>query len=690
MSRRRNGSSARESRGPGMTRRDFVQTAAVGLALAALPSLPAPSRAEEEKGSSGASRARIEGNVVTLGNESISARWEITSTGLRLLELRDPRGTGSLAAGTAAFTLALDDDTLLDSSRMELREGPRLETLRGDPGAARLSDRLPGKQIVAMLRDREGRVEAGWKGILREGSHYIREEVTLWALGGKLPLGEATLVDLPLEGASVAGTVRGSPAILPPWFFALEHPLSSSRAGRGRVRCLLERNLPLQAGRTLALSSVKGIARPGQLRRDFLRYLERERAHPYRPFLHYNSWYDLGYFTPFDEAAALEVIRAFGTELHRRRGVVLDSFLFDDGWDDHRLWGFNAGFPRGFLPLRRAAERYGAEPGVWLSPWGGYGKPREERLKFGREQGFETNADGFALSGPVYYKRFRDVCLEMIRAYGVNQFKIDGTGDASTSFPGSEFGSDFEAAIQLISDLRGVEGNLFINLTTGTYPSPFWLRYADSIWRGGDDHAFAGVGSRRQRWITYRDADTFQNVVLRGPLYPLNSLMLHGMIYARHARDLNSDPGGDFISEIRSYFGTGTQLQEMYITPSLLTKREWDVLAEAARWSRSRAGVLVDSHWVGGDPARLEPYGWASWTPARGILTLRNPGDQARSLELDAASIFELPENAPESYGARNAWGGRKGTTGETWRAGVSRTVRLDPFQVLTLEFTPA
>ena len=37
-------------------------------------------------------------------------------------------------------------------------------------------------------------------------------------------------------------------------------------------------------------------------------------------------------------------------ELVRRRGVTMDSFLFDDGWDDpSRLWQFNVGFPDGFL-----------------------------------------------------------------------------------------------------------------------------------------------------------------------------------------------------------------------------------------------------------------------------------------------------------------------------------------------------
>jgi hypothetical protein len=99
-------------------------------------------------------------------------------------------------------------------------------------------------------------------------------------------------------------------------------------------------------------------------------------------------------------------------------------------------------------------------------------------------------------------------------------------------------------------------------------------------------------------------------VVEEGPLFPLNSLMLHGMIFARDAERLGNDPGHDFPDEVHSYFGTGTELQEMYITPSLLSPQDWDVLAEAAKWSRANAEVLKDTHWIGGDPARLEVYGW--------------------------------------------------------------------------------
>lgn len=37
-----------------------------------------------------------------------------------------------------------------------------------------------------------------------------------------------------------------------------------------------------------------------------------------------------------NEQQCLEVIRLFGREMTERRGVVLDAFVFDDGWDDNR------------------------------------------------------------------------------------------------------------------------------------------------------------------------------------------------------------------------------------------------------------------------------------------------------------------------------------------------------------------
>jgi hypothetical protein len=203
----------------------------------------------------------------------------------------------------------------------------------------------------------------------------------------------------------------------------------------------------------------------------------------------------------------------------------------------------------------------------------------------------------------------------MIDRFGVNQFKFDGTGNADRVFPDGAFDSDFDAAIHLSERTREEKSGIFFNLTAGTHPSPFWVFYADSIWRGGEDSDFAGEGTWRQRWITYRDEQVYGNLVQNAPLYPLNSLMLHGIIYAKQAEHLYDDPGNNLAEEVQTYFGSGTQLQELYVTPSLLSSKDWDLIAKSAEWSRQRDAILKDTHWVGGDPGKLEVYGWAAWSP---------------------------------------------------------------------------
>ncbi len=588
------------------------------------------------------------------------------------------------------FALLLGDGTVLPATRMKIVLSPRAIALTPNAQASRLAERIPGKAVVTDLEDESGRLHVIWRVILRNGSNYVRQEVTVTAKSVDVPVREVRMVDFHAPYAQVLGMVKGSPVIAGLLFAGMEDPLSSCAVAGERVRCWIERELPLKAGQAVTYSSVVGVTAGGQLRRGFLHYVERERAHPYRTFLNYNSWYDLGYFSRYDEAGALNVINAFGTELTKKRGVPIASFLFDDGWDDPAtLWQFNSGFPNGFARLKDTAASYGTAPGVWLSPWGGYGKPKQQRVAAGQSAGYEIVDKGFALSGPKYYEAFRDACLRFVREYGVNQFKFDGTGNADRVVPGSRFDSDFAAAVHLIGELRALKPDLYINLTTGTYPSPFWLRYADSIWRGGEDHDFLGVGPKREQWITYRDADTYEHVVLAGPLFPVSSLMLHGIIYARYAKNLDTDPQNDFTNEVHDYFGNGTQLQEMYVTPSLLSQANWDTLAEAVAWSRANADVLVDTHWIGGDPSLLEVYGWASWSPKKAVLVLRNPSDKPQEISVDIARAFELPTKAAASYELRSPWKEDRLLPSVRVKAGEPHSFALKPFEVLVLNGVP-
>jgi hypothetical protein len=637
----------------------------------------------------GAANFADQQGVERFGNAAIEASWKLDGRHFTEFTVTD-RVHGRTVQVSAPFALVRAAGSTLKASDMNLLSPPRVVQLPIDAKSARLSASIPGKAVEASFGDASGRFRVDWKLVQRDGSPYLREEVSITALKQGEKIAKVSLLASKLAGARVVGTVSGSPVVAGDVYLGFESPLSNSEVQDDDVQLTLTRTLPLAQGRAEAYSAVVGVVRDGQLRRDFDIYIRRERAHPYRTFLHYNSWYDISFTTPYTEAEALDRINTIGEELHVKRGVQLDSFLFDDGWDDHRGgWNFSKYFPHGFARLREAAAKYGAAPGIWLSPQGGYGQPQQERIAGGRAAGYETNAGGFALSGPKYYQRFHDVVMNLINKDGINQFKFDGTGNISSVSSGSRFDSDFAAAIQLLKDIRADKPDTFINLTTGTWASPFWLRYADTIWRGGMDDSEVGVGTAREQWITYRDQQTYQNNVIKGPLFPLNSLMIHGIIYAQKNPRLNTDPGHDFANEVHSFFATGTELQELYITPSLLSKQDWDTLAEAAKWSRANAGVLRDTHWIGGDPGRLDVYGWAAWSPKRAFVTYRNPDDKPQLAVVDLQRQLQLPPGAARRFGVHDVWKSGGADVPKTLDADRASTIKLAPFEVLTLELSP-
>jgi hypothetical protein len=126
----------------------------------------------------------------------------------------------------------------------------------------------------------------------------------------------------------------------------------------------------------------------------------------------------------------------------------------------------------------------------------------------------------------------------------------------------------------------------------------------------------------------------------------------------------------------------------MYITPRLLTAENWDTLAEAAKWSRANADTLVDTHWIGGSPVDREVYGWASWSPRKGILTLRNPNARKASIEIDPAKAFELPADAAQTYSLVSPFKDQELDVA-TLTAGTKTRFKLKPFEVLVIEAIP-
>ena len=610
--------------------------------------------------------------------------WE-DGTRFLLVGVRDKSGVlnvttsaGEQTKGVKSGAFPLGD---LKATAFKLVGTPRIVKAAMTANTSRLSDNIPGVALEAALVS-PGGIRATWRAELRDGSSYFRQTVELASPEKNIALHGVGLADVRVTGARTVGTALGCPVAGSGFFFGVEMPGAQNLVDDEGAQIGFACSLELAPGQPVRFGAVTGVAPEGQLRRAFLCYIERERARASRPFLHYNCWYDLGY--KVDQEKLLDVVARFDAELVKKRGVPVQAFLVDDGWDDPAkgLWVENARtFPKGFAGMKEAFDKFGTHLGIWISPLGGYGGDKERNALARRMELIPEDAK-MDLSFPRYRQWFEQRCLQLMREGGVNIFKWDRAGNGASPH--------FMALLEIAKKLRVQNPDVFINVTAGTWASPFWLNHIDSTWRvNSNDVGWAGKGDDREKWLTFRDGYCHKRFAEASPLYPLNSVMHHGIVHGRAFQgDKVGKSGTNLKNEARSYFANGAMLQELYLTPSMMTADAWDCVADAAKWAHANADVLRDAHWVGGDPLKLEPYGYAAWSPRKGTLMLRNPDDQPRAINLDAAVVFDLPAGAAQSYALSSPYPDQRIRTLE-FAAGVTNSVTLEPYEVLVFDAQP-
>ncbi len=642
----------------------------------------------------GAAKGAKVGDTVTLSNGALEASWSFAGGKLKPVSLTEvaSKTRHSLSANDA-FRIGVSDvpglpkasgfvPCNLGADEFTVQGQPKLVRLPANPKAVKLAERSGGYRLTALLAHTPSGVNAEWSAELRDGSHYVRQTIKLTGAKGVLTAVQG--LDLAIPGAKQIGSATaGNPVATDTLFAGLELPMGRNELGSG-MRAGISCKLPLEKGAVYEISSVIGAYPQGQLRRAFLRYMERERAAPYRQFLHYNGWFDFD--RNVTEKGTIDTIAAYDKELMKKRGVPVKAFVIDDGWDnwDTGFWAINKKkFPNDFKAVGKELQRANSRFGIWISPLAGYDHS-DQRIALAAKEGLTPGgAKHLDLSYPPYYKWFLDKTSKFIKDDKVAYFKFDKAG--------SGVNPHFLALLRICRELRQYDPNLVVNITVGTWPSPFWLNHIDCTWREGGDMGWEGFGDDREQWITYRDAQTWRGVVSQGPLYPLNSIMNHGVVLSNgHFFATRAYKAGtDMKNEVRSFFGSGTLMQELYVKPAITPDSAWDQIAEAAKWSAAHADVLVDTHWIGGNPTKgAEVYGWAAWAPRKGVVTLRNPSNEEKTYSLDVAEAFELPEVAAKKYSVKGAYADAPAPFSSAV-AGTPQTITLKPLQVLVMEFTP-
>ncbi len=578
------------------------------------------------------------------------------------------------------FVLKTSQSPTAGVSDWTISNSPSFMDLEAKRDTSNRGQGFKGKALFVMFKSPSTGLHVKWAAELRNNAGYVRQMIEITTVDESQVVTDVQLLcDITMDAPVQVGRYeQGSPVTSKNTFFGMEVPFFSNMLSGNTIESGFSCNFQLKKDVSYTFSSVIGVFPDAQFRRSLLHYIERERARSYQPFLHYNCWYDLE--RNVSEKGMLDRINFIHRELGEKRGVQVVSYVVDDGYDDYNsgFWTFNTNkFPNGFTPLSKRLAEVNSHLGVWLSPAGGYLGEHQRR-----EQAKKIGITSLDLSGSVYHKWFLDRHVRFIKEDEVNYFKWDKLGGGVSGH--------FMALMNIAQELRALNPELFLNTTVGTWQSPFWLNHVDCTWRGGGDMGSMGKGCNREKWLTYRDAISYNAIAKSDFAYPLNALMNHGIVYSDGLPFSRTALAGskDLRNEVRSYFGGGYALQELYINPHILEEKHWDAIAQGALWAKKRAAILVDSHFIGGNPNALQVYGFAAWQNNHGTITLRNPNDIPQIYSLNISSAFELPEGACQEYLLKSPYPDQRLMQLDV-TAKTPVTIDLKPFEVLVFDAHP-
>jgi len=518
-------------------------------------------------------------------------------------------------------------------------------------GGARLTDadctavgwsREVPSQGPAILRsfyrhDKTGmRVEVTYALSIRGG---IRKSMTIAAEGPPVLIDRIELERFRPVVPATAHAGLGQPVYCGDLFWGCEYPAADNNVRDGIVSLGYLSGRRLSGGSMTCRTSIVGAGLHRQVRVSFLNYLDGLRASRFRDFIFTSSRFDLD---PYDEDQATKAIAGFSAKMVREYGTPYQAYLLDAGWDSPEApWVLDAvRFPGGWEPLRRAAGSSGAALGLSL-PVARTG-----------ERGGGVVAPGCCLADATTRARLLDRAAAILGGGGVSCLRLDGwTAPCSVESHGHRAGpyagvAAVDAALETIAALRRMHAGVFLLLGDGFWPSPWWLKDADAIWRGGDDYGFARVprdAPRRERWITYVDSILHDTLCSRAAQVPLPALAIAPVVHGRLGNDLPTESGtvGDRDEPLERWERMvvmacvrGTHRADLHLSYAVTTRDQWAVLAKWLRWASEHARRLSSGEMAGGDPSKGEPYAFVHAGHDQALIVARNPSDREAILSL--------------------------------------------------------
>jgi len=631
---------------------------------------------------------------IVLENTFVRRVLELDDGVWRTVRLARADGTDALDVQSAVFRIRLPDGTRLTAGDYRCAGEPDVRT---DHGREVVSVRYVPRRDLAAAAPAEVVVE------YRLASEpYLRKNLRLI-----LPPGGA--VDrLEVEHFRVAEPCarggRGEPVFVGrSWFVGLEYPGADAKHAGGLVTLAQSPGTGQRDDATAGFvirskAAVTGVGKPGDpIELAFSDYLDTIRL-PSRVLLHYNSWYDLRQ----DELtldALVGTFEAFKRNVLDPYGLRMDVFVPDDGWQDPQsIWRPRDHlYPQGFRPLSEALEARGTRLGLWI-PFNGFNLD----VNWGAERGYEKSDRGryYCLAGPKYNAAIRDVVSRLIKEGNIGYFKHDfnqlqcsagGHGHPPDARHGHQ--ANLEAELELLALERQLQPDIFLNVTSYVWHSPWWLMHADTIWMAAGDFGYNQDWpqlSPREWAMSYRDGHFHELYNERKTLVPLSAMMTHGIIHGRYqllgGKEETLREWSDYVV---MYYGRGVQLMEWYITPELMTPARWEVLGRATRWAIRNREVLRNVVLAGGDPRKGQPYCYAHWSADRGIIVLRNPDLREQEIQVPFDRSVRYRGETGRTFHGRIVYPFIERLPGQ-FVSGRPMPVRVPGCSVLVCELAPA
>ena len=191
--------------------------------------------------------------------------------------------------------------------------------------------------------------------------------------------------------------------------------------------------------------------------------------------------------------------------------------------------------------------------------------------------------------------------------------------------------------------------------------------------------------------LTYRDNAYYNFLNEREWQLPNKYFYNHDPVYGLTANDAYHRPDIKYTDdEMRNHLymlGTrGTAFWEYYYSYSMFDDNKWQINAEAAKWIEDNFDILQKSQMFGGKPNDGNVYGYSCWNGKEGILSIRNPKNEAQSYKVTYDRLIGVGEDLGTVYG-KVVVGDQRHQTDEPLTYGKEVTYTLNPKEVLILQF---